>query len=244
MSKELGKVSLLDILPQNLLGDKQIEASARALDVEIQKTTAAIQQALILPRLDVLPEKVLDLLAWQWHVDFYEPAIMSLDLKRKLIRESIALHRIKGTKAAVEFALRMVYYTGEVTEWFEYGGEPYYFRVSGIRPDNVRSEELSNVLRLIFMMKNARSWLEGIGFVRPVRVGMYYGVLTSTNKQYRIVPLQAKDAVIKGGVHYGVAVCPSRTYCIISPQAKDAVIKGGTYRGAVTSVYREVVIHE
>lgn len=244
MSRELAKVSLLDILPQNLLGDKQIEASARALDIEIRKTTAEIEQALILSRLDVLPEKVLDLLAWQWHVDFYEPAVMSPELKRKLIRESIALHRIKGTKAAVELALRMIYYTGEVTEWFEYGGEPYYFRVSGIRPDNVRSEELSNVLRLIYMMKNERSWLENIDFVRPVRIGMYYGALSSSDKQYRIGPLQAKDAVIRGGMHYGAAVCPSRVYCITSPQAGDAVITGGTYSGAVTSVYREVVIYE
>ena len=243
MSKELLHTSLLDILPQNLLRDEQIKAAAQALDAELQKITEATKEVLLLPRLGKLSEAVIDLLAWQWHVDFYEPTL-GIGVKRRLVRESIAMHRIKGTKAAVELALRMIYYTGEVTEWFEYGGEPYYFRVSSIRPDNVRSEELSNVLRLIYMMKNERSWLENIDFVRPVRIGMYYGALSSSDKQYRIGPLQAKDAVIRGGMHYGATVCLSRVYCITSPQAGDAVIKDNTYRGAVTSVYREVVIYE
>ena len=89
MSKELQHTSLLDILPQNLLRDEQIKAAAQALDAELQKITAATKEALLLPRLDELPEAVIDLLAWQWHVDFYEPN-MSLETKRQLVRESIA----------------------------------------------------------------------------------------------------------------------------------------------------------
>ena len=211
--------------------------------MELQKITEATKEALLLPRLGELSEAVIDLLAWQWHVDFYEPTL-GIGVKRRLVRESIAMHRIKGTKAAVELALRMTRYTGDVIEWFEYGGKPYCFRVSGIRADSVRLDGLRSLLRLIYAMKNERSWLENIDFVRPVRIGMYYGVLSSADKQYRIGPLQAKDAVIKGGMHYGATVCLSRVYCITSPQAEDAVIKDGTYRGAVTSVYREVVIYE
>lgn len=243
MSKELLHTSLLDILPQNLLRDEQIKAAAQALDAELQKITEATKEALLLPRLDELPEAVIDLLAWQWHVDFYEPTL-GIGVKRRLVRESIAMHRIKGTKVAVELALRMTRHTGEVIEWFEYGGKPYYFRVSGIRADSVHPDGLRSLLRLIYEVKNERSWLENIDFVRPVRIGMYYGVLSSSGKQYRIGPLQAKDAVIQGGMHYGATVCLSRVYCITSPQAGDAVIKDDTYRGAVTSVYREVVIYE
>lgn len=243
MSKELLHTSLLDILPQNLLRDEQIKAAAQALDAELQKITEATKEALLLPRLGKLPEAVIDLLAWQWHVDFYEPTL-GIGAKRRLVRESIAMHRIKGTKAAVELALRMTRHTGDVIEWFEYGGKPYCFRVSGIRADSVHLDGLRSLLRLIYAMKNERSWLENIDFVRPVRIGMYYGVLSSSGKQYRIGPLQAKDAVIQGGMHYGATVCLSRVYCITSPQAGDAVIKDDTYRGAVTSVYREVVIYE
>ena len=72
MSKDLQSTSLLDILPQNLLADKQIYAAARALDDELQKITAATRDVLILPRIDELSEEVVDLLAWQWSVDFYD----------------------------------------------------------------------------------------------------------------------------------------------------------------------------
>lgn len=243
MNKELLHASLLDILPQNLLRDEKIKAAAQALDAELQKITEATKEALLLPRLSELSEAVIDLLAWQWHVDFYEPTL-GIGVKRRLVRESIAMHRIKGTKAAVELALRMTRHTGDVIEWFEYGGKPYCFQVSGIRADSVHPDGLRSLLRLIYAMKNERSWLENIDFVRPVRIDMYYGVLSSSGKQYRIGAPQAKDAVIKGGMYYGAAVCPCRAYCIASPQANGAVITGGTYRGAVPSIYREVVIHE
>ena len=121
MSKDLQSTSLLDILPQNLLADKKINAAAQALDDELQKITEATRNALLLPRLDELSEEVIDLLAWQWHVDFYEPS-MSIETKRQLVRESIAWHRIKGTKAAVEKMAQTVFKGGVVTEWFEYGG--------------------------------------------------------------------------------------------------------------------------
>jgi len=120
MSKDLKSVSLLDILPPNLLADKQLYAAARALDDELQKITVATRNALLLPRLDELSEEVIDLLAWQWHVDFYEPVGMDIETKRKLIKNSIAWHRIKGTPAAVEQVVSAVFDTSHVQECFEY----------------------------------------------------------------------------------------------------------------------------
>ena len=144
MSKELQSTSLLDILPENLLADAQIYAAARALDDELQKVTAATRDALILPRIDELSEEVVDLLAWQWSVDFYDE-LKSLEEKRNAVKQSIAMHRIKGTRRAVELALHMVYTSGEVSEWFEYGGRPYYFRVRFIEPENIRTEDVDRV---------------------------------------------------------------------------------------------------
>ena len=96
MIKELQSLSLLDILPANLLEDKKVAAAAQALDAELQAVTKATVETMHLPRLDVLPEAVVDLLAWQWHVDFYEPIGMDIETKRKLVKESIAWHRIKA----------------------------------------------------------------------------------------------------------------------------------------------------
>lgn len=215
MSKELQSTSLLDILPQNLLADAQIYAAARALDDELQKVTAATRDALILPRIDELSEEVIDLLAWQWSVDFYDE-LKSLAGKRNAVKQSIAMHRIKGTRRAVELALHMVYTSGEVSEWFEYGGQPYYFRVRFIEPENIRTEDVDRVIRIINTVKNTRSWLESIGFTRHVPMGLYHGTVVATNKTYRLMP----------------------------PRPHDVTIRSSTYHGVGVSVYKEVVLRE
>ena len=164
MSKELQHTSLLDILPPNLLRDEQIKTAAQALDAELQKITEATKEALLLPRLDELPEAVIDFLAWQWHVDFYEPVGMDIETKRKLIKNSIAWHRIKGTPAAVEQVVSAVFDTSHVQEWFEYGGKPYHFKV--ITEDVTTDQDvLSQMRRAINVAKNTRSWLETIEFI-------------------------------------------------------------------------------
>lgn len=215
MSKDLQSVSLLDILPSNLIADEQINAAAQALDDELQKVTVAIRETLILPRIDELPEAVVDLLAWQLHVDFYDE-LKSLAEKRNAVKQSIAMHRIKGTRMAVELALHMVYESGEVREWFEYGGRPYYFRVCFIRTETIHMEDVDRVIRIVYAVKNTRSWLESIGFTRPVRIGMYHGAAVSTNRMYRIMP----------------------------PRPRNSIIHSGTYQGIGISVYKEVVLRE
>ena len=215
MSKKLQSTSLLDILPENLLADAQIYAAARALDDELRKVTAATRDALILPRIDELSEEVINLLAWQWSVYFYDE-LKSLAEKRNAVKQSIAMHRIKGTRRAVELALHIVYTSGEVSEWFEYGGRPYYFRVRFIEPESICTEDVDRVIRIINAVKNTRSWLESIGFTRHVPMGLYHGTVISTDKAYRLMP----------------------------PRPHNVTIRSGTYHGVGVSVYKEVVLRE
>jgi len=167
MVKSLHELSLADILPGNLLQDPQLYAAAMALDGEFQAVTADIEQCLLLPRLDVLPEDVLDLLAWQWHVDFYEPIGMSIETKRNMIRRSVAWHRIKGTPAAVEMVLDAVFDESRVVEWFEYGGRAYHFNVQTTWPEITRTE-IARLRRAIFCAKNVRSWLDVMEFIAHI----------------------------------------------------------------------------
>ena len=161
MSKDL---NLLDLMPDSILDDPKIVAAAKAFDERLKIITEMTVQALHLPRLDVLPEPVLDLLAWQWHVDFYEPVGMDIETKRRLIRESIKWHRIKGTPAAVEEVASAAFDNTTVKEWFEYGGQPYHFRL--ITEDVTTDKGVLDRLRAaVFSVKNARSKLDGIDFL-------------------------------------------------------------------------------
>lgn len=165
MAKDLDKLSLLDILPSSITGDANVQATAHSLDPEIQSVSRDIREALIISRIEELSEPIVDLLAWQLHVDFYEPDF-PLAIKRRLVKNSIPMHRKKGTKWAVEEILRALRVEAKVSEWFEYGGAPYTFRVNGLllhplHPcESWGTETYSRVRAAIIEMKNARSWLE------------------------------------------------------------------------------------
>ena len=154
---------LIDLLPDSIRNDKQVKAAAEALDRELQAATSAIDRTMLLPILDELPESVVDLLAWQWHVDFYDP---SLDIakKRKLVRQSVSWHRIKGTKAAVEAVVSASFEPSKVLEWFEYGGEPFHFKI--VTEDATTDQKhLTRLREAIGSAKNTRSWLDAIEFI-------------------------------------------------------------------------------
>ena len=163
MLRDIWTLSLVEILPQSILQDSKLKASAEALDFELQKLSMATREALFIPRIDELSHEVLDLLANQFHVDFYEPTEMEIDTKRSLIRSSIYEHRIKGTRGAVERLLNKITSGATVEEWFNYGGRPGYFRVNlkGLRD---YGDEGETFMRMINATKNERSWLDDILF--------------------------------------------------------------------------------
>lgn len=153
---------LSEILPPSLTADKKILAAAEYLDAELAKLSGEIKQVLHLPRLDELKSDVLDHLAWQYHVDNYS-ANFSEEIKRKMIRESIYLHRIKGTPAAVLLALKAFSDNPKISEWFDYEGREYFFKVILHDLKDV-GDDGETLLRTIFDSKNVRSWLEEIFF--------------------------------------------------------------------------------
>ena len=174
---DLSNTKLVDLLPASISGDANVIAAANAIDGELQKVTALIPETVLIARIDVLPEKVLDLLAWQWHVDFYEPVGFSIDKKRAAIKNSIAWHRKKGTPWAVEQVLSTMFDSSSVEEWFDYGGEPYHFRIA--TTDILPSQEAYVLLkRAIDTAKNTRSWLDKITVQRGKSNFLQFGFLT------------------------------------------------------------------
>ncbi len=187
MARRLGSTPFRELLPDSLSGDASIRAAAAALDTVLDATTRAIPGVLLYARLAhdtgaaasvpmlpplsrltalsgglaSLPEPVLDHLAWQLHVEGYEAAV-DVAAKRQLIAGSLLLHRRRGTPWAVRTALEAALHVpATVQQWFEYGGEPYFFRVrlelGGAGLDEAAQR---NALQLIQDYKNVRSWLD------------------------------------------------------------------------------------
>jgi len=162
-------INLIDILPQSIKEDPQVKAMATAISHELQEISNEIHRCILIPRVIKLqdpdyplefPDGVVDLLAWQFHVDFYNPDY-PIEIKRDLVSNALHLHRRKGTPVAIEELIATVFGDGKVVEWFEYGGAPYMFKVVTFN-QSVTGEQAAEFTQALNSVKNTRSWLESI----------------------------------------------------------------------------------
>lgn len=160
MAKTIYDTDLSDLVPQNLLEFKEISDICKALKLSLTDVTGSIYLDAIVAEFDRLPEDVIDLLAWQWHVDYYD-STADVETKRQYVRSSLEIHRHKGTKYAVNKAMSDINSKYHIREWTEYGGKPYYFRI--VEPDgDMVSYSEKDIIKAAKDAKNVRSWLEGV----------------------------------------------------------------------------------
>jgi len=112
---------------------------------------------------DLAPVHILPWLAWELSVDDWSDN-WSEQVRRNVIKASVEVHRKKGTIGALKKALQAFNYTNvKVEEWFEYGADPYFFRVFfDVNEPGFDVNILPQVQKVIESTKNARSHLESL----------------------------------------------------------------------------------
>ncbi|MNZ98521.1 Phage tail protein [compost metagenome] len=171
---DMKTASLLDLLPTNLCNDPSLQAAALAIQNELQVTTEAIYKLSIWDRLEQLNSDEIDEFAWQLHVDFYDVKL-PIEQRRGLVKNAIRFHRRKGTPAAVEELVTILFGSGKVEEWFEYGGEPGYFRVLTNDP-SATNEKAEEFVRAVNAVKRLSAWLESVILEETIQVNdLYFG---------------------------------------------------------------------
>lgn len=152
------------ILPANL-ADLERDLDAALSRIELVEIPIAVLWNPWACPLDVLPY-----LAWavsvdQWRSDWPEQT------KRRVVAESIGLHRLKGTRQAVEKSMRAVGSDAVLKEWFEvYPPRPRGTFSLEISSNFKSPEEYEELIGAVVSSKNTRSHLE---FIRS------HGVLAS-----------------------------------------------------------------
>lgn len=160
----LTRENLVATLPVALQKDPSAVALAEAMAELLAQRPKEIEQLLIYPAIDRLDEQLLDILAYDFKVDWWN-ADYSVEEKRRTLKDSWRVHKMLGTKAAVETAIAAIYPQTKVLEWFEYGGEPYHFRIKiNSTDDSVNSEKQKMVLARMAYYKNLRSHLDEVTY--------------------------------------------------------------------------------
>lgn len=162
MNRGITKEDLLLILPRALTQDKSVVALAEVDAEALAARPAEIDKARVIANIDGLDEAVLDILAHDFKVDWWDPEY-SVEEKRRTLKSSWRVHKTFGTKAAAERAVTAVYSNARIYEWFEYGGEPHHFKVKVWGEDRPGFEQgTAKVFRLVSMVKRLSSWLDEI----------------------------------------------------------------------------------
>ncbi len=106
-------------------------------------------------------EEFLPWIAWAMSVDIWNNN-WTAATKRKVVRESLLVHRQKGTLGALRRTLESFLLARiRISEWFEYNGDPYTFRVYAIFQNTSMSlEDADLIYSTIMQTKNLRSQLE------------------------------------------------------------------------------------
>lgn len=175
---DLSNINLLTLQTASMKDDPTTKAMCAALSPVLQQVADSIAKELILARVDNLPEEILDELAYELHVDWYD-ATAEIGVKRSLIKSSDKVHRYLGTPFAVEQVVQDYFGDGQVEEWFDYGGDPYYFRV--LTENSAVTGELADQFsRAVDKVKNLRSRLEAVIVTLSGEMNMYFGNVLQT----------------------------------------------------------------
>ena len=216
-------------LPQSL-DKKNVQEVAKVVDDTLLSFDKTIAEVLIYPAIDMLGSELINTLAIQMHCDFYDDTL-PLAVRRNLVKNSIAWHRIKGTPAAVEQMIQTVYQTGVVEEWFDYGGEPFFFKVN-LGDSQITTQKIKNLIKMINVSKNVRSWLEVLRFSKSIDITRYLGCFADVHKKYEIIPgiVQGGDissSIFIGGhneIHHSADV---RVQHVSGAEAQGNILLGG-----------------
>lgn len=165
------------------------------------------------------PAALLPWLAWAFSVDVWSSA-WDEQTKRDVIAASPAVHRLKGTRGAVERAVAAVWDGAEVEEWFEYGGDPFKFRIRAELIDKGFSEEDWNlIIKVVFAAKNVRSHLDTVAlrFTQNSQSPVYGAALISSHA-IEVLPRLPEDLSQQAAVPRFAAFLSAAHTIEIQPQ--------------------------
>lgn len=210
----LQQVGFSSLLPPNLQ-DVQARALGAAWDKVFRKLVDYAERvSMTFAFVMELDEEMADHLCLSLDIKGYK-ADLSLQKKRLLIRSALLNYSRMGTKAALEDAVGIIHGGTTVQENWEYGGQPYFFRVAvDASQEKVAENPVGRLLDTIMEYKNARSWLQGItvDVIEPGSV--YTGALPEMGTMLVIDPYRPREMITDGKAIYQ-AMATHGAYLII-----------------------------
>lgn len=173
---KLQECEAINVLPLALRKDEYIQAESYALKETAKMLMEKLDRVSVYAGMDFLPDRIVDLLAKELRAQYYD-ASLAVEDKRAAVKKALLWHCKAGTVAAVKELTNLVWRSesAKVQEWFEYGSEAYLFRILLGTDMTIEEERIDAFLDALWKVKNTRSHLESIAFMRRFDALLYIG---------------------------------------------------------------------
>ena len=163
------EVVYAQLIPRFIRQDKTGHALCEAIDVAMQPfLVSAVNADAWISDPMAMPEWALDEKAWENAILYDYGA--SPETKRQWVMNAAPTRRLYGTPSIINRYLQSVFDGVEIEEWWQYGGDPYLFRIT-VSGDWSAAKE-AWVRNVIETAKNVRSKLDtlGLGSITRIRI--------------------------------------------------------------------------
>jgi len=184
MTNTVYDIDFTRALPDPLKNDDNMLALGRIIAGELQENIRLARLTVIYARIDELEEKILDILARDLHVDWYDDSY-PIAAKRQVIKDSVRVHKRLGTKYAVVTALGSVFPHTEVEEWYEYGGKPFCFRILLDMTEAKATADYSQIVKAAQFYKRLTAHLDEVIYQMSATVEISIETTVYTYTPYR-----------------------------------------------------------
>lgn len=174
----INNFSIVDLLPPSISSDSTIINACKCIDQELHKVSGYIEKLNILNNIDNLDDSILDVLAYQFDVPYYD-SDLTIEKKRELVKGSISWHKKKGTVGAVEEIVSIVFGESKVEEWYKYNGNPHHFRIITTNIE-VDDSFISKFKEAVEHIKRKSSWLDEVIVIIASQLSIYTGFVVHT----------------------------------------------------------------
>lgn len=173
---KLEQIDLVKLLPEFMRGDRANRGLAAGANIVLRDVATKAKLLTVWNRIDSMSDEQLDELAWELNVEWYK-STADIQTKRAIIKNSDKVHAKLGTKWAVEQIITDYFGSGAVREWWEYGGEPYHFKVFSTNPGLV-NEHHEEFLAMLEVVKRKSAWLDAVIISLTGEMNIFAGVAT------------------------------------------------------------------
>lgn len=233
----LRDLKLQQVIPPNLTQDEKVRHLAQSLDEIMRDVHVWADKLNYKLNLDDLPTEIIDHMLWEKHITWGEGLLLIENHQQKveLLKAAIELHRKKGTPYAIERVFSVLGLNAKLQEWFEYGSDPYHFKVIvHVTERGISQELLKNLETLISFYKNVRSVLEVIDIILRIRCPMNYAIGTTYGESLVVLPI-SKNQHITGETPLNYAIGASYGESMrIYPYSPEKIEQPLKYHAAIT----------